>query len=181
MAKLLSLYRLARNYIQFRILFLKNVQVTSDIKYGDISRDLVVGRHVYVGRGCTVCPDVHIGDFSMLSTGVSIVGKDHNYQLVGRPVMFSGRPQHEPTSIGMDVWVGHRAIIYSGVKIGDGAIVAAGSVVTKDVPPCSVVAGAPAKVIKYRFPDQLVEEHLKGLVDFVVDGTVPSGMFRDIT
>lgn len=60
------------------------------------------------------------------------------------------------TYIGNDVWIGARSIVMDGVTIGNGAIVAAGSVVTKDVPPFSVVGGAPAKMIKYRFPQEVI-------------------------
>ena len=60
-----------------------------------------------------------------------------------------------------DVWIGYGSTIMSGVHIGQGAIVAAGAVVTKDVPPYAVVGGIPAKVIKYRFKQQLIEELLK--------------------
>lgn len=57
-----------------------------------------------------------------------------------------------------DVWIGYRATIMSGVHIGQGAIVAAGAVVTKDVPPYAIVGGVPAKVLKYRFSEEVVEE-----------------------
>lgn len=60
-----------------------------------------------------------------------------------------------------DVWIGYGSTIMSGVHIGQGAIVAAGAVVTKDVPPYAIVGGVPAKVIKYRFKQQLIEELLK--------------------
>ena len=60
-----------------------------------------------------------------------------------------------------DVWIGYRATILSGVNIGQGAIIAAGSVVTKDVPPYAIVGGVPAKVIKYRFPPEMIGELLK--------------------
>ena len=60
-----------------------------------------------------------------------------------------------------DVWIGFRSIILSGVHIGQGAIIAAGSVVTKDVPPYAIVGGVPAKVIKYRFSQQMITELLK--------------------
>lgn len=60
-----------------------------------------------------------------------------------------------------DVWIGYGATILSGVHIGQGAVVAAGAVVTKDVPPYAVAAGIPAKVIKYRFPPEIIEELLK--------------------
>lgn len=60
-----------------------------------------------------------------------------------------------------DVWIGFRSTILSGVHIGQGAIVAAGSVVTKDVPPYAIVGGVPAKVIKYRFSPEMITELLK--------------------
>lgn len=60
-----------------------------------------------------------------------------------------------------DVWIGYGATIMSGVHIGQGAVVAAGSVVTKDVPPYAIVGGVPAKVIKYRFEPEIIEELLK--------------------
>ncbi len=61
------------------------------------------------------------------------------------------------TNIGNDVWIGAKSMIMDGVTIGDGVIVAAGSVVTRDVPPFAVVGGAPAKVIKYRFPQEVID------------------------
>lgn len=60
-----------------------------------------------------------------------------------------------------DVWIGYRSTILSGVHIGQGAVVAAGAVVTKDVPPYAIVGGVPAKVIKYRFEPEIIEELLK--------------------
>ena len=60
-----------------------------------------------------------------------------------------------------DVWIGYGATIMSGVHIGQGAVVAAGAVVTKDVPPYAIVGGVPAKVIKYRFEPKMIEELLK--------------------
>ena len=63
-----------------------------------------------------------------------------------------------------DVWFGYGAIVMSGVHIGQGAVIAAGSVVTKDVPPYAVVGGCPAKIIKYRFTPDIIEEMLK--IDF---------------
>lgn len=62
------------------------------------------------------------------------------------------------TRIGNDVWIGYRAIILSGVTIGDGAVIGAGSVVTKDVPPYVIVAGNPARVVKHRFDERFINE-----------------------
>ena len=60
-----------------------------------------------------------------------------------------------------DVWIGSRAIVLSGVHIGQGAVIGAGAVVTKDVPPYSIVGGVPAKVLKYRFPEVFIKELLR--------------------
>ena len=70
-----------------------------------------------------------------------------------KPIVGIERVSH----IGNDVWIGAKSIIMDGVTIGDGAIVAAGSVVTKDVPPFAVVGGAPAKFIKYRFSPEVID------------------------
>lgn len=65
------------------------------------------------------------------------------------------------TEIGNDVWIGYGALILGGIKIGDGAIVAAGAVVTKDVPPYAIVGGVPAKIIRYRFSEEEINKLLK--------------------
>ncbi len=63
--------------------------------------------------------------------------------------------------IGSDVWIGIETLLMPGIKIGDGAVIGAGSVVTKDVPPYAVVGGNPAKVLKYRFPQDIIDELLQ--------------------
>ena len=87
----------------------------------------------------------------MLAPEVAILGNDHIWDKPGVPIQFSGRPRQQNTAIGRDAWIGRRAIIMRGITIGDGAIVAANAVVTKDVPAYAVVAGVPARVIGERF------------------------------
>ena len=69
-------------------------------------------------------------------------------------------PDTKLTIIGADVWVGARATIVAGVRIGIGAVIGTGSVVTHDVPPYSIVAGVPAKVVRYRFSEDVIEKLL---------------------
>jgi len=84
---------------------------------------------------------------------------DHRYDIVGKAMWNSGRGDKYIIIIEDDVWIGHGAIILSPVKIGRGSIIASGSVVTKDVPEYSIVAGVPAKVIKMRFSQEEIRAH----------------------
>ncbi len=119
-----------------------------------ISKDFVAGDFSYVGPNCNIGPKVKIGNYTMLANNVSVIGDDHIFSKSGTPIIFSGRPILRETVIGDDVWVGAFSIVLAGTKIGNGSIIGAGSVVTRDVPPYSVFAGVPARFIKMRFNEQ---------------------------
>lgn len=70
-------------------------------------------------------------------------------------------PAPQPVSIGNDVWIGCRVLIMDGIKIGDGAVIGANAVVTRDVPPYAIVAGVPAKVVRYRFEQAVIDKLLE--------------------
>ena len=91
-----------------------------------------------------------IGDDVMMGTGCVIITRNHRHDRTDIPMMDQGFEEERPVFIGNDVWLGDRVIILPGVHIGDGCIIGAGSVVTRDIPPYSVAAGVPAKVIKDR-------------------------------
>lgn len=129
-----------------------------------ISPDLIAGEYSYVGKNVLIYPGVSIGRYTMIAPNVQIIGSDHNYQQVGKPATFSGRPPLRRTKIGRDVWVGTNSIIMAGVELGDGCIVAAGSIVTKNIEPYCIVAGVPARLIRKRFQNEEQEmEHSKML------------------
>lgn len=118
---------------------------------GDVARDFRAGPYSYAGRRFGVCPRVSIGAYTVIAHEVSIQGGDHNYDQPGVPIYFSGRPEMPYTVIEEDVWIGHRAIIIAGVRIGRGAIIGAGAVVVKDVPAYAIMGGVPAEKIGERF------------------------------
>jgi acetyltransferase-like isoleucine patch superfamily enzyme len=128
-----------------------------------IHSDLVAEEYVYIGKGCYICPKVRIGKYTMLSPNVKILGGDHVYNKSDTPIIFSGRPEMPVTIIGQDAWIGANALIMAGIKIGNGSIIAAGSVVTKDIPEYSIYGGNPAKFIKLRFTKEEIIIHKKML------------------
>lgn len=91
-----------------------------------------------------------IGDDVMMGTDCVIITRSHRHDRTDIPMMDQGFEEERPVFVGNDVWLGDRVIILPGVHIGDGCIIGAGSVVTRDIPPYSVAAGIPAKVIKDR-------------------------------
>jgi acetyltransferase-like isoleucine patch superfamily enzyme len=127
----------------------------SDISFGRPEPDrpeLVVGDGTFIGHGCgfTIGRSVRIGRHCLLAGGVQVFDMDgHPLDAVRRR---AGEPtpteEIKPVVIGDDVWVGTGSIILKGIRVGDRSVIAARSVVTKDVPPDSVVAGNPAKVIR---------------------------------
>lgn len=118
-----------------------------------VSRDLVAGAYSYIGPECRIGPKVELGPYVMFGPRVSVVGGDHRFDQPGTPTIFSGRPALKPTVVEADAWVGFGAVLMAGVRIGRGAIVAAGAVVTKDVPPYEIHGGVPARKIGERFAD----------------------------
>ena len=111
---------------------------------------------IKIGRFCSIAEDVIIGleknghPLDWLSTSPFQFSSNSITKLSSN--FFSYSPNLKTTSIGHDVWIGNRVIIYNGCDIGIGAIIATGSIVTSPVPPYAIAAGIPAKIIGYRFP-----------------------------
>lgn len=144
------------NVIEDNVLLDKSVVLMSHVKIGRgtyLRRDVFVDDYVEIGRFCSIANDVIIGP------------SEHPvYNFSTHPISYDveNYPGKETkTIIGNDVWLGTRCIIKKGVTVGDGAVVASGAIVTKNVPPYAIVAGVPTKIIRYRFEEDIVDELLK--------------------
>ena len=114
--------------------------------------DVVIGNNVQFGNGCNVASNVHFGNNVLMAGNVQFVGRhDHSFSTPGVTIWDGERGENGTTLVEDDVWLGASVIVISGVTIGRGSIVAAGSVVTGDIPPCEIWAGVPAKKVKDRF------------------------------
>jgi acetyltransferase-like isoleucine patch superfamily enzyme len=109
--------------------------------------DVTIGDHTRIGIHCTVIGPVCIGNNVNLAQGITVTALNHNFNDTTRKIDEQGI-NTKPVVIGDDVWIGANAVILPGVTIGRHVVVAAGAVVTKDVPPYSLVGGVPAKEIK---------------------------------
>ena len=128
-----------------------------------------IGKYSYIGNNSFVS-DTDIGSFTSISTDCYIGGTSHPTDWVSTSPVFhkwenimkKNFARHEfeifkQTTIGNDVWIGNRVMIKAGVKIGDGAVVGMGSIVTKDIGPYEIWAGNPARLIRKRFDDDIID------------------------
>ncbi len=137
---------------------------------------LRIGNGVYIGKDVYISANATIGDYCLIANRVAFVGRDdHDYRRIGVPIHFApwiGDPdfpvelRDREVHIEADVWIGFGSILLTGTRIGRGAIVAAGSVVTKDIPPYAIAAGVPAQVIGARFAsDDERRRHEEGIAN----------------
>jgi acetyltransferase-like isoleucine patch superfamily enzyme len=113
-------------------------------------RRISIGNNFYMGYFCHLMANAEIGNDVLFASEVALVGGDHKFDDISVPMRASGLDELKTIKIEDNVWIGHRAVIMHGVTIGTGAVVAAGAVVTRDVPPNAIVGGNPAKFIRYR-------------------------------
>lgn len=124
----------------------KNVRIGPNVTLGF---SCILGSNISINESCRLVNSV-IGDNVLIAPEVYAIMRNHEYQDLLKPIKDQGYFKENPPRISSDVWVGARVMLLPGIQIGKGAIVAAGAVVTKDVPPYAIVGGVPAKVIGYR-------------------------------
>lgn len=146
----------------------------SHIHRGSMVNHSVIGAYTYlnfnvliqnsvIGNYCSISTDVNIGlglhPLNLFSTSPVFykVNNTLKVKLVKKDWKFD---EYKSIKIGSDVWIGAKVIVMDGLNIGHGAVLAAGAVVTKDVPPYAIVGGVPAKIIKYRFPGDVIAKLL---------------------
>lgn len=146
------------------------IDSTSLINSGSSILNSSIGKYSYCGYDCEINHAI-IGNYCSLANDVIIGGEEHPMNWLSTSPVFQNvkhsgprkrfakhtLPNSKCTFIGSDVWVGNRAIIKQGVKIGHGAIIGAGAVVTKNVPPYAIVGGVPANIIKFRFDQDTID------------------------
>lgn len=147
-----------------------SVHPTAKLESGTSFVESKIDRYSFCGYDCDVYR-ANIGAFTSIANGVVLGGARHPMERVSMsPVFYVGRdsvktkffehPLAKPAEVrvGNDVWIGRSAIVLPGVTIGNGAVVGAGSVVTKNVPSYAIVAGNPARIIRYRFESDIISD-----------------------
>lgn len=168
--KLFYLYSKFVKKIQGTCVINSRIDTTSVVGTSCNVVGLVMDRYSYFGDNCQIV-NAQIGAFCSISDHVFIGGAEHPMDWVSTSPVFQNTrhsgpskrfarfdlPKTKKTIIGNDVWIGHGVTIKQGVVIGNGAVVGSNALVTKDVPPYAIVGGVPAKTIKYRFSEEVMD------------------------
>ncbi len=158
--------------LRWKSILNSEIHRSSKVESGSLFVNSKMGKHSFCGYDCQIV-NTEIGAFCSISNNVVIGGGRHPMEWVSMsPVFYEGRDSvkkkfseharipNQKVTIGHDVWIGEKVLISQGVNIGTGAVIGMGSVVTKDVEPYSIVAGSPAKFIRNRFSNELIQNLL---------------------
>ena len=176
-----KIYKIAKNILNMPFRLFSKVSIMAIVDNSSINKLAAISgntrfysssidKYSYIGRNCLVI-NTEIGKFTSIADNCFIGCSSHPTNWISTsPVFYKGKnilnknfcfleyESNKKTIIGNDVWIGCNVLIKSGVTIGDGAIIGMGSIVTKNIEPYSIVAGNPAKHIKYRFDEDIIEK-----------------------
>lgn len=158
-----------------KISSLKNrtkIVLENDVQLGNVevrASNVFIGAGTYIRSGSVLSIVSSIGRYCSIGSNCYIGQEKHTHPtdwISTHPFQYeAGNLEHEPVlagvNVGHDVWIGHGAMILEGVQVGTGAVIAVNALVTRDVPPYAVVAGNPAKIVKYRHSVEIIERLLK--------------------
>lgn len=137
-----------------------------------------IGEWTYIGEDTHIAQRTVIGRYCSISNSCTIGAQQHRMTGVTTYPALAGDYDQKRTRIGHDVWIGCNSVVMSGVTIGTGAVIGAGSVVTRDVPPYAVVYGNPARVRRYRFNQTIINALLQSewwKYDYKTISALPEG------
>lgn len=164
--KLIDIPQIIKAYLQKILLRDRGEEVTIGHNCEFIYDHIHLGHHVHIGSNASFVSSIshiYIGNYVVFGPNVTIRGGNHRIDIIGKYIFNVDESQKtnendKDVIIEDDVWIGCNVTILKGVTIQRGAVVA-GSIVTKSVPPYAIVAGNPAKVIKYRFDAEQIVQH----------------------
>lgn len=158
-----------RNFLNFSLRYPyvkygKNVHVQWNVDFYSADKKVVIGDNVGINSGSLISSNLIVGNDVLIAPRCGFINRgEHTYDVCEQTIFDGPRARSEDIIIGDDVWVGYGSTILGGVTIGEGAIIAAGSLVLDDIPEYSIVAGSPAKIIKMRFDNSQISLHKKML------------------
>lgn len=161
--------KVVKKILRGKAVYSSQIDATTKVNSGCSITNCTIGRYNNIGYDNEIC-NTEIGSFCSFSDHVFIGGDEHPLEWVSTSPVFENVKHSGPsrkfasfdvragkrTFIGNDVWIAHNVSIKAGVTVGTGVAIGTGAVVTKDVPPYAVIAGCPAKVIKYRFDEATI-------------------------
>lgn len=166
--------KILKKFLRGKAIYNSMLDATTKVNSGSSIYNCEIGRYNNIGYDNEL-NNVEIGSFCSFSDHVFIGGDEHPLEWVSTSPVFesvkhSGPskkfasfdvPECKRTYIGNDVWIAHNVSVKAGVTIGTGAAIGTGAVVTRNIPPYAIVAGVPAKIIRYRFDENIIRELLE--------------------
>lgn len=171
---ILSLKKITHRAVSFLAIWDNNTkfQRTSQLRRFSILKNCSIGKYTRINPGCKLA-NTSVGNFTAIGRGSSIGLGQHPTNYISTQNIFYLKNKmtnrwvnainfkSKPIIIGSDVWIGVEAMVLDGVTIGDGAVIGARAVVTKDVAPFAIVVGMPARIVRYRFDQDLIDRLLE--------------------